>query len=322
MAVATALSLMACATKQPVLPGLMQQTTAPVELRDTPFFPQAEYQCGPAALAMILNAAGVAVEPDDIVSQVYLPASRGSLQIELLAASRRAGRIPFRIEPTLDALHAELDAGRPVLVLQNLGLSFLPVWHYAVVVGIDPAGDKVVLRSGVERRRQTSAGKFLRSWGLAANWGMIVLRPGELPARATEQRLIAAVARAEPNLSIEARKRAYRAVLNQRPESIAGQFGYANALHAAGELEAAEACYRRIIRRHPRQAAALNNLAEVLKDRGCYARARAVASRAMAIAADDQPALVEPISETFRSIRASSGDEDQCVGVEEVPRSR
>ena len=29
-----------------------------VELKEVPFFPQTEYQCGPAALAMLLNEAG------------------------------------------------------------------------------------------------------------------------------------------------------------------------------------------------------------------------------------------------------------------------
>ena len=42
-----------------------------LELRDTPFFPQEEYQCGPAALATVLAASGVAVSPDDLTGKVY-----------------------------------------------------------------------------------------------------------------------------------------------------------------------------------------------------------------------------------------------------------
>ena len=319
---AAALSLAACATRPPVLPALMPQATAPVELRDTPFFPQAEYQCGPAALATVLKTAGVAVQPDNLVDQVYVPARQGSLQVELLAATRRAGRIPYPIEPTLAALRAELEAGRPVLVLQNLGLDLLPVWHYAVVVGIDPAGDQVILRSGVERRRRSRATAFLRSWELADNWGMVVLRPGEMPVRVTQQRLLTAIALAEPMLSVEARKRAYRAALERWPASTTARFGYAHALHTAGELTAAEASYREIVRQHPRHAAALNNLAEVLTDRGCHIQAVAVANRALAVATEDQPGLVGPITETLRSLPASSGDEDRCQPVDEAVRIR
>ncbi|MBT8430275.1 MAG: PA2778 family cysteine peptidase [Gammaproteobacteria bacterium] len=315
---AAALSLAACATKPPVLPALMPQATAPIELHDTPFFPQAEYQCGPAALATVLKTTGVAVQPDNLVDQVYVPARQGSLQVELLAATRRAGRIPYLIEPTLVALRGELEAGRPVLILQNLGLDLLPVWHYAVVVGIDPAGDQVILRSGVERRRHSRAAAFLRSWKLANNWGMVVLRPGEMPARATQQRLLEAIALAEPMLSVEARKRAYRAALKRWPASATARFGYAHALHTAGELSAAEASYREIISRHPRHAAALNNLAGVLTDRGCHTQAVAIANRALAVAKIDQPGLVEPITETLRTLPASAGDEDRCRQVDEA----
>ena len=64
-----------------------------VELKEVPFFPQTEYQCGPAALATALAAAGVKVTPEDLVSQVYLPERKGSLQIEMLAAARRHGLV-------------------------------------------------------------------------------------------------------------------------------------------------------------------------------------------------------------------------------------
>src|SRR5262245_53071971 len=63
------------------------------ELKSVPFFPQTEYQCGPAALATVLANAKVKVKPDDLVSQVYVPERRGSFQVEMLAAARRHGMI-------------------------------------------------------------------------------------------------------------------------------------------------------------------------------------------------------------------------------------
>ena len=309
---AAVLLLAACASRPPLLPALIPQPAAALELTDTPFFPQTEYQCGPAALATVLHSADVAVTPQALVDQVYVPARQGSLQVELLAATRRAGRVPFQIEPTLGALIAELGAGRPVLVLQNLGLGFMPVWHYAVVIGIDPAADRVILRSGTERRRISDAASFLRTWRLSGHWGMVVLRPGELPAIAHEQRYLAAVALSEPLLRAAARRHAYAAALGRWPANPTARFGYAHALHAAGELAAAEDAYRAIVADHPRHAAAYNNLAEVLLERGCNAQARAAASRALAIATEDQPALVAPISETLRGIPASAGGADGC----------
>ena len=111
-------------------PGL---STA-VELRQVPFFPQERYQCGPAALATVLNWSGVTITPEQLVDEVYLPQRHGSLQVELMAATRRHQRLPYILEPDLQAMLDEVRGGHPVLVLLNLGLSWYPVWHYVVVM--------------------------------------------------------------------------------------------------------------------------------------------------------------------------------------------
>ena len=123
---------------------------APV-LLGVPFHPQTDYQCGPAALATVLGASGVAITPEALVPQVYLPGREGSLQLELVAATRRAGRIPYPVASGPEALLDEVRAGRPVLVLQNLLVGTVPRWHYAVVVGIDPARNRLLLNSGTEQ---------------------------------------------------------------------------------------------------------------------------------------------------------------------------
>jgi tetratricopeptide (TPR) repeat protein len=151
---------------------------------------------------------------------------------------------------------------------------------------------------------------------MASNWGMVVLSPGEMPASTTPRHLLTAVAQAEPMLSIASRKRAYHAALDRWPGNITARFGYAHALHAAGELTAAESGYRDIVNQYPRHAAALNNLSEVLADRGCYTQANAIARRALAIATEDQPALVAPISETLHGFPTSRDDEPRCTQVD------
>ena len=117
-----------------------------VELRHVPFFPQSEYQCGPASLATIMNAAGARVDPNDLVDQVYLPARQGSLQVEMLAAPRRHGLVGWQMPANYDALLREVAAGRPVLVLQDLGIWPFTKWHYAVVVGFDYESGELYLR--------------------------------------------------------------------------------------------------------------------------------------------------------------------------------
>src|SRR5690606_16550407 len=105
------------------------------------------------ALATILAHEGLPVDAEALAPAVYVEGLRGSLQAELLAATRRHGFVPYRLEPDPLALFAEVESGKPVLVMQNLGLPRFPVWHYAVVVGFDPEQERVLLRSGTERRR-------------------------------------------------------------------------------------------------------------------------------------------------------------------------
>ena len=50
-----------------------QDLATRVELTDVPFYPQEEFECGPAALAMVAGAAGVTILPKALVEQVYLP---------------------------------------------------------------------------------------------------------------------------------------------------------------------------------------------------------------------------------------------------------
>jgi hypothetical protein len=168
-----------------------------IELADTPFFPQEDYQCGPAALATVLLDSGVDVDAGELIPKVYVPARHGSLQPEMLAASRAYDRIPYVIAPDFAALIAEVAAGRPVLVLQNLGVAAVPVWHYAVVIGYSADAGEMILRSGMDRRRITRAKLFARTWQRSGNWGMIALRPGELPASAEPARYLRAVAAVE-----------------------------------------------------------------------------------------------------------------------------
>lgn len=280
-ALAVVFALAGCASS-PSLPA-----SSPVELATVPFFPQTEYQCGPAALATVLAHTGIAVTAEDLVDDVYIAGLRGSLQAELLGATRRRGLVPYVLEPDVGALLAELRAGRPVLVLQNLGLDRVPVWHYAVVVGT--RADNVILRSGTERRRIESQRRFLRSWQRGGNWAFVVARPGELPATATAGAYVRALAAAEPLLERKAAERAYAAALARWPNDELALFAAANQRHASGDLEAATALYRRLLDLAPGHAVARNNLANVLAERGCRAEALSEARTALAATAIGEP---------------------------------
>lgn len=253
------------------------------ELAATPFFPQEDYQCGPAALATTLNAIGVAVTPEKLVPEVYLPARQGSLQIEMLAAARREGAVAYVIPDRLDALAAEVAAGHPVLVLQNLGLSWLPTWHYAVVVGYDRDAGEVVLRSGLTRRQVMSLNTFQHTWNRSDRWGFVSLPPGRLPASIDAPRAVESILAFARVGSPEALHRAYAGASQRWPDDLALAIGLGNSAYALGRLEEAREVFEAATRRHPGSAAAYNNLAHVLAEEGRLPAARAAAQRAVEI---------------------------------------
>ena len=152
-----------------------------------------------------------------------------------MGATRRAGRIPYPVAREPAALFEELDAGRPVLVLQNLLVRTVPRWHYAVVVGADPVRNRVVLNSGDQQGLAVRAPKFMRTWDWAGRWGVVVLRPGELPARAEPVAYLTAVADFEAVAGIDAARPAYAAALRHWPRDARVHMALGNQAHAGGD---------------------------------------------------------------------------------------
>lgn len=258
-------------------PPLRLQGSVPAEGVDltakVPFHPQTEYQCGPAALAGVLGASGVPVTPENLAPQVYLPGRHGSLQVELLGATRRAGRIPYPLVKTPEALFAELQAGRPVLVLQNLLTRSVPKWHYAVVVGADAQRNHVHLNSGGKRNVEMSAPKFMRTWDWGGRWAMVALKPGELPADAEPAAFLTAVADFEAVAGTVAARPAYEAARQRWPEEPRVYLALGNQAYAGGDKRAAANLFRDGLMRAPGDPVLSNNYASAMGGLGCRAQA-------------------------------------------------
>jgi len=264
-----------------------------------PFHAQEDHQCGPAALAMALGWSGADVAPATLADQVYTEGRKGSLQPDLIAAARRHDRVAYVIRGH-EELIAEIAAGNPVVVLQNLGLSWLPRWHYAVVIGYDPAAETLVLHSGRQANRTLGESTFARTWARGGDWGLLTLPPERIPATANESRWLTAVVGLEQAGRLDAATTAYRAAAARWPDSLGASIGLANTLHAAGDLDGAEQSLRAAIVAHPDAAVAWNNLAQLLGERGRKAAAVSAARRAIAIGGPDLPLYRETLAEIER----------------------
>lgn len=264
---AAAASLGGCAAQTSALRLQAAGLPPAVELDATPFFPQTAYQCGPAALATALGAIGVAASPERLAEQVFLPARQGSLQIEMLAAARRAGQVPTRISGDLVLLLQELAAGHAVVLLQNLGFDAAPVWHYAVAVGYSLEREEIVLRSGTTRRAVMPLGVFEPTWARAAHWGFVVLPAGAWPVTASRPAVIEAAIGFERNAPPALALRAYASASQRWPDDLALAMGLGNTAYAAGQKVLAADSFGRAARAH-RNTPAWLNLGRTLLDAG------------------------------------------------------
>ena len=233
----------------------------------TPFFPQQDYQCGPAALATILGWAGEDVDDQMLVDEVWLPERRGSLAIELVAAARARGKLVYPIDTPI-ALFAALDNEQPVLVLQNLALERWPRWHFAVVTGYRDAGRTIVLNSDVRESLAMHWNRFVRTWARARYQGWLILPAGELPDAAQPLPLVRALNELETSTGATAAAPFWSAAAARFADDYLVQFGYGNHLWSTHQRYEAIEAFRAATRTRPGAHAGWHNLITALIETG------------------------------------------------------
>ncbi len=294
-ATAGSAGLAACA----VVPFAAADLAPQVELRAVPFFPQTRFHCGPAALATVLVQAGIETTPERVADTVFLPAREGSLQLEMLAAARRAGALAVLLPPDMDALWREVAGGTPVVVLQNLGLSIAPLWHYAVAVGYDLDAQHAILRSGTIEREIMSLYTFEKTWARSSHWAFAALPPGRLPLTAREADAATAALGFERAAAPALALRAYASVLERWPDNATAGLGQGNVRAALGNWPGAAQSFERVALRHD-SAVAWHNLAFARWKQGDLVAARVAVERALSRATATEPQWLEAV----RTLRA------------------
>ena len=199
----------------------------------------------------------------------------------MVGAARRHGRLAVPVAD-LPSCSAELAAGHPVLVLQNLGTRLVPAVGTLRRGRLRPHGRDLCC-APAPRPAASGFARDLEAPGRAPGIGRWwCCRRTDCPQsaddRGAEPRRARARAPRRPALAYDAILRAGRTVAS-------ALIGRGNARYAAGDLDGAEAAYRAALERRPGAAAAWNNLADVLAAKGARAEAVIAARRAVGSAA-------------------------------------
>jgi hypothetical protein len=141
----------------------------------TPVRQATEYECGAAAIAMVVSY-WTGAAPHSLVAKLRPVPERGLAAGRLREFARAHGLAAFLIQADLSDLEREVAAGRPVLVglakPQRRGV----LSHYEVVVAVHPASRRIVtLDPGRGWQENTFAG-FLAEWRPVRGLALVVSR--------------------------------------------------------------------------------------------------------------------------------------------------
>ncbi len=254
--------LAACAPAFDPDERLTVDVPARAQVSGVPLIQQDAFFCGPTSIAMVMQWAGSDINQQDVAKLAFNPGAGGTYLADMTGSSRRLGQLAVEIS-TFDQLLAEIDAGHPVIVFQNLGLGVAPVWHYGVVTGYDFGRDEVYLNSGQLDQMVLPFATFERTWRRGGFWGLLVLPPNQLPVSVRQTDILSAAASLERVAQFEAAETLYETGAARWPENWLWHFGLGNARYSQGNLRGARQALRRAQSIDPTIPEIRSNLAQV-----------------------------------------------------------
>jgi ABC-type bacteriocin/lantibiotic exporter with double-glycine peptidase domain len=140
-----------------------------------PFYPQEEYQCGPASLAGVLNYYGLKVTPAEIAAEIFSRHARGTLDMDMVFYAQKKGLKAEQYSGSFEDLRRSIDSRQPLIVLVDQGFWVYQKSHFMVVVGYDEKGVRV--NSGKEEQKFLSQGSLSKTWERAKFWTLKITPP-------------------------------------------------------------------------------------------------------------------------------------------------
>ena len=286
------LNLTACQTP----PQTQQLLAAPPAIAgqhviaQVPFYPQQEFFCGPTTLAEVANFHGLNTSPADIAPNTFTPALDGTLQIEMAAATRQLGMLAYQQRGTMSQLLSLVADNIPVIVLQNNSISWLPQWHYAVVIGYDIQAQEVVLHSGVTEAHRLNFSTFERTWRRANYWLLAMLPPDKSSTQLDPFIYTKACQDLINTGQTAAGIAALITATRQWPDYWLPYFLLGNHYFSSAPLVAAS-WFKQGLPHAQQHVAYLNNYAVLLSELGCKNKAKALIEAALLLAPEDSNLL-------------------------------
>jgi ABC-type bacteriocin/lantibiotic exporter with double-glycine peptidase domain len=137
-----------------------------------PFYPQEDYQCGPASLAGVLNYLGSGTTPDKIAREVFSKTAGGTLTIDMVLYAQEKGFSAMDYSGSIKDLREKIDAGSPIVVMVDNGFWVWQKNHFMVVVGYN--ADGIVANSGGNERQFIANNRFLDIWRKTGFWSLLI----------------------------------------------------------------------------------------------------------------------------------------------------
>ena len=175
VAVCFALSMAGCVSAEQFLTGEERPLSpSAFYVKQVPFYPQTQYQCGPASLATVLNYWGRHVTPEQIAQEIYRPGMKGTLSLDLWQYAKAQDFQASVRQGSWEFLETQVSRERPIIAFLNLGFRQVPLGHFLVVVGVDPEDKSVIAYSGVEKNQRIPFDRFKKAWEKTNYWSLLI----------------------------------------------------------------------------------------------------------------------------------------------------
>jgi hypothetical protein len=238
------------------------------------FLPQQnEGLCGPTVLKMASERYQPGISLTTYEQMTFRKELNGTLKPDMLSATRRLGLVPYRV-PSVRQMLALVEQGQSVIVFQNLGVSWLPAWHFSLLVGYQTSQNLVYLHTGQTPYQELNFDRFLATWKRGGDWAYIVVPAHFIPEHASFSEALDNAIVFENLGREDLAMVVYAAMKHRWPMRFEPFLGLANLLYQDGKLRQAIDEMRLALDRNPGHPALISNLEALYEERGNLNKAK------------------------------------------------